>query len=272
MNLAEEKPKNMDVRAYNRKMWDKQVESGNAWTVPVSPEVVAQARQGVWSVGLTEIKQVPRDWFPDNMAGLNILGLACGGGQQGPIFAALGAKVTIFDNSPRQLERDREVAEREGLAIATVEGDMRDLSIFADGTFDLVFNPVSNCFIHEVRPVWREAFRVLRPGGALMTGFNNPAMYLFDYSKMDQEGVLEVRYKLPFDARTMSEEERLSEFGEDSPLEFSHSLDDLIGGQLEVGFVLVGFYEDSQKSLIGEYMPAYIATRAIKPEFLTEDE
>jgi len=29
--------------------------------------------------------------------------LASGGGQQGPVLAAAGAHVTVFDNSPRQL-------------------------------------------------------------------------------------------------------------------------------------------------------------------------
>jgi SAM-dependent methyltransferase len=259
----------MDVRAYNRDKWDKQVESGSPWTIPVTPEVIAAARQGEWSVLLTENKPVPDDWFPESLQDLDILGLACGGGQQGPVFAASGARVTILDNSPRQLARDREVAEREGLTITTVEGDMRDLSAFGDESFDLVFHPVSNCFIYEVRPVWREAFRVLRPGGTLLAGFNNPAVYLFDYPKSEQ-GIFEVRYKLPFDARQLSEEERAYEFGDDSPLEFSHSLEDLIGGQLEAGFILTGLYEDWQNSKIGELMPAYIATRAVKPEGIEE--
>jgi SAM-dependent methyltransferase len=161
------------------------------------------------------------------------------------------------------------VAEREGLSIVTVEGDMRDLSAFADESFDLVFHPVSNCFIYEVRPIWQEAFRVLRPGGTLLAGFNNPAFYIFDFPKSEQ-GILEVRYKLPFDARQLSEEERSYEFGADSPLEFSHSLEDQIGGQLAAGFVLTGLYEDQQNSKLGEYIPAYIATRAVKPEFLME--
>src|SRR5512145_1555735 len=100
----------MDIRAYNREKWNQQVESGNPWTIPVGPEVIAAARQGQFSLLLTETKPVPRAWFPASFSGLDILGLACGGGQQGPVFAALGANVTIFDNSPRQLERDREVA------------------------------------------------------------------------------------------------------------------------------------------------------------------
>jgi SAM-dependent methyltransferase len=156
------------------------------------------------------------------------------------------------------------VARRDGLRLVTVEGDMRDLSSFEDGSFDLVFHPVSNCFCPEVRPVWREAFRVLRPGGVLLAGFNNPAIYLFD-DPLAVQGEFVVRYHLPFDARQLTEEERYHEFGEDSPLEFSHSLEDQIGGQLEAGFVLTGFYESSHDSPLGQVMPTYIASRAIKP-------
>jgi len=253
----------MDIRSINRERWNKQVEQGNPWTVPVSRQVIEDARQGKWQVLLTERKPVPRSWFPKSFTGLDLLGLACGGGQQGPIFAALGAKVTILDNSPRQLERDREVAQREGLSITTVEGDMGDLSMFADNSLDLVFNPVSVCFVPEVRPIWREAYRVLKPGGTLLTGFCNPVLYIFNYQKMEQ-GLFEVQYKLPFDSRKLSEEELKVEFGENEPLEFSHMLEDLVGGQLDAGFMLVGMYEDRTKGPIEDIMPMYIATRARK--------
>ena len=253
----------MDVRAYNREKWDLQVQYGNPWTIPCSPEVIAAARAGEWSVLLTEQKPVPRSWFPDDLHGVDILCLASGGGQQGPILAAVGANVTVFDNSPRQLEQDRMVAKREGLVIITVEGDMRDLSVFGDGCFDLVFHPVSNVFCPEVRPVWQEAYRVLRPGGILLAGFGNPCIYIFD-TPLAEKGVFEVKYPLPFDATKLTKEERLREFGDESPLEFSHSIEEQIGGQLEAGFFLTGLYEDQQNSPLGKYMPAYIATRAIK--------
>jgi ubiquinone/menaquinone biosynthesis C-methylase UbiE len=253
----------MDVRAYNREKWDLQVELGNPWTIPSSPEVIAAARHGEWSVLLTEQKSVPRPWFPKDLHGVDILCLASGGGQQGPILAAAGGNITVFDNSPRQLEQDRMVARREGLVLITVEGDMRDLSVFGDGCFDLVFHPVSNVFCPEVRPVWREAFRVLRPGGVLLAGFGNPCMFIFDYPLAEQ-GVFEVKYPLPFVATQLSKEERQREFGDESPLEFSHSLEEQIGGQLEAGFLLTGCYEDEQNSPLGKYMPGYIATRAIK--------
>ncbi len=173
----------MDVRKYNQQKWDLQVEKGNPWTIPSSPERITAAREGTWSVLLTEFKPVPREWFPQDLHGLDILCLASGGGQQGPVLAAAGANVTVFDNSPRQLEQDRKVAKREGLVLVTVEGDMRDLSAFGDMCFDLVFHPVSNVFCPEILPVWREAYRVLRPGGELLAGITNPDLYIFDVAK-----------------------------------------------------------------------------------------
>jgi len=254
----------MDIRAYNREKWNLQVEKGNPWTIPCSPERIADARQGKWSVRLTEQKPVPRSWFPVDLHGLDILCLASGGGQQGPVLAAAGANVTVFDNSPRQLEQDRMVARREGLTLVTVEGDMRDLSVFADGCFDLVFHPVSNVYCPDIRPVWREVFRVLRSGGIFLAGFCNPAVYIFD-GPLEEKGIFEVKYQLPFDATQLTEDERNHEFGEELPLEFSHSLEEQIGGQLEAGFILTGIYEDQRDSPLGKYLPAYVATRAVKP-------
>jgi SAM-dependent methyltransferase len=256
----------MDIRAYNREAWNRQVAQGNEWTRPVSREIVASARRGDWSIVLTETKSVPRDWFPADLAGRDVLCLASGGGQQGPVLAAAGANVTVFDNSPAQLARDREVAEREGLLIHTVEGDMRDLHDFADASFDLIIHPVSNIFVPEVRPVWREAFRVLRAGGELLADIANPYEYVFDREKLDQTGEAVARFSIPYaDLDALNEAERLRAFGPDAPLEWSHTLEDQIGGQLDAGFVLVSLYEDHRRSdPIARFMPSYIATRARK--------
>jgi ubiquinone/menaquinone biosynthesis C-methylase UbiE len=253
----------MDIRAYNRKAWDHEVESGNPWTIPASHETIEDARRGKWSVYLTEEKRVPRDWFP-SMQGLELLALACGGGQQAPIFAAAGANVTVLDNSPRQLDRDREVADREGLQIKLVEGDMRDLSMFDDASFDCIFHPVSNLFVPEVQPIWKEAFRVLRRGGTMLAGMVNPIFYIFDMDKADR-GILEIAHKLPY-ADSEHPEIMKKMMEKSQPLEHSHSLDDQLGCQMDAGFHLIGLYESHQKdTIIGEYAPTYIATRALKP-------
>jgi SAM-dependent methyltransferase len=255
----------MDVREYNRSAWDKEVERGNEWTRAVSTEVIDAARQNRWEVLLTETKPVPREWFPDLNA-LDVLCLASGGGQQAPILAAAGARVTVFDNSPKQLEQDRQVAEREGLSLVTIEGDMADLSSFADESFDLIFHPCSNLFIPDVLPVWKEAFRVLRRGGVLLAGFVNPVIYLFDH-RLDERKVLQVRHTLPYsDLHSLTKEEcrQLIEKGE--PLEFGHTLADQLGGQTDAGFVITAFYEDRHRTLpAAQYTSTYIATRAVKP-------
>lgn len=174
--------------------------------------------------------------------------------------------MTVFDNSPRQLAQDRLVAERETLVLSTVEGDMRDLSIFPDQSFDLVFHPISNVFIPNVRPVWTEAYRVLRPGGVLLAGFMNPVLYIFDTDLMEEKGLLEVKYGIPYsDLTSPSEEKRRNIQERGWPVEFGHTLEDQIGGQIEAGFILTGFYEDCEPDfLISKYISIYIATRAVK--------
>ena len=104
--------------------------------MPVGSEAIAAARGHRWEIVLTPVKPVPRAWFREPLAGREVLCLACGGGQQGPILAAAGARVTVLDNSPAQLAQDRLVAEREKLDLRLVEGDMADLSAFADQSFD----------------------------------------------------------------------------------------------------------------------------------------
>lgn len=256
----------MDIRSYNRDAWNREVEGGESrWTQPVSPEVIDWARKGEFSILLTENVPVPKRWFPP-LKGADVLCLASGGGQQGPVLAAAGAQVTVVDNSPAQLEQDRLVAEREALPLKTVEADAADLSVFTDKSFDLIFNPCSTVFMPDVRAVWRECARVLRPGGILMTGSMNPVHYIFDLYKAD-EGILEVAHPVPYSDLTSIPREDLNELIEKGlPLEFGHSLTDLIGGQCDAGFVITDLYEDYMPdSPLHKFHPNYFATRAVKP-------
>lgn len=254
-----------DILTYNRRAWDRQVERGNPWTVPVTAEEVARARNGDWRIVLTPTKPVPADWFP-LLLGLDVLCLASGGGQQGPILAAAGGNVTVFDNSPSQLAQDRMVADREALTIETHQGDMADLSVFPDESFDLIVHPVSNVFVPDVKPVWREAFRVLKTGGSLLAGLMNPVHYLFDFLALER-GEFRVAHRIPYsDVGTLSDLERAKLAEQEAPLEFGHTLDDQIGGQLAAGFMLIGFYEDiDPDTILGKHIPSYIATRVVKP-------
>ena len=93
------------------------------YTEPLTHEELEEARNNPIAVALTVGKKVPTEWF-EKTSGKKILGLACGGGQQGPVFAAKGYDVTIMDFSTSQLQKDEMVAKREGLKINTVQADM----------------------------------------------------------------------------------------------------------------------------------------------------
>ena len=257
----------MNVQEYNSAAWDKQVEKGIEWSVPVSSEVIDEARRGNWNIVLTPVKPVPREWFGD-VRGKDILCLASGGGQQAPILAAAGANVTVFDNSAKQLEQDRFVAERDCLQLRIEKGDTADLSRFSDASFDLIFHPCSNCYMPRLEPIWRESFRVLRRGGTILVGFTKPEVFIFDSKAEEEEGVLRVKFSLPYsDLDSISEQERAAIIESGRPLEFSHTLEEQIGGQIAEGFVITGFYEDywhDETNLFNKYMPAFVATKADK--------
>ncbi len=257
----------MDVRSHNRDAWDRNVDEGNRWTQAVNSEVISKARHGTFEILLTPQKPVPMEWFPQ-LGGMPTLCLASAGGQQAPILAAAGAAVTVVDNSPKQLEQDRFVAQRDGLEINTVEGDMADLSRFPDNTFGLVFHPCSNCYVPDVIAVWQECHRVLRPGGVLLTGFVNPVRYLFD-DERKENGNLQLRYRLPYsDLEHLDDSHVQKIVNSGRALEFGHTLQDQIGGQLNAGFMLTGLFEDEYKESdddpVSRYMSTFIATRAVR--------
>jgi SAM-dependent methyltransferase len=257
----------MDIYDLNRAAWDQAVSEGaNPYTRGVSPEQVAEARHGRWSLYLSDRKPVPADWFPP-LSGRPVLCLASGGGQQAPILAAAGAVVTLLDASPAQLAQDRLVAEREQLEIRLVEGDMADLSAFADQSFELIVNPPSTLFVPHLEPVWRECCRVLRPGGALITGFMNPDEFIFDPDALDEQGVFLVRYGLPYvEHETLSPAALAERVRRRQMFHFSHTLEAQLGGLTRAGFAITGFYEDRRPEEDGNpicrYMPSYFVARA----------
>ena len=115
----------MDIpyQEINSKTIDRWVEEGWEWGKPVSHEEYEKAKAGTWDVKLTPVKFVPHSWLGE-LKGKRVLGLASGGGQQMPIFAALGAQCTVLDYSQRQLDSEKMVAEREGYDITIVRADM----------------------------------------------------------------------------------------------------------------------------------------------------
>ncbi len=250
----------MDYQDINAATIDRWVEEGWEWGRPIDHESYVRALRGDWDVLLTPTKPVPHAWFGP-LKGKKILGLASGGGQQMPIFSALGAVCTVFDYSERQLASERMVAEREGYRIEIVRGDMTKPLPFADGSFDLIFHPVANCYVKDVKSIWRECRRVLKPGGLLLSGVDLNINYIVD------EDEREIVNSLPFDPLKNEAQRRQLEAA-DAGMQFSHSLEEQIGGQLEAGFRLLGLYEDTNGTgrLHEMHIPTFLAMRSVRAD------
>ncbi|TDE55791.1 class I SAM-dependent methyltransferase [Nonomuraea mesophila] len=168
-----------DVHRYNRERWEALVEADALFTRPMLglDADAARAYLGLERLGL-----------PGDLAGRKVLCLAGGGGQQSAAFALLGADVTVLDISPGQLARDRSAAEHHGVAIRTVQGDMRDLSVLGDASFDLVWHPYSLTFVPDSRIVFREVAKVVATGGHYYLMCANPFFAGLTHESWNGEG------------------------------------------------------------------------------------
>ena len=155
--------------------------------------------------------------------------------------------------------KEKEVAERENYEIKLVKADMTKPLPFEDESFDLIFHPVSNCYIEDVYPLWKECYRVLKRGGILLAGLDNGINFIFD----DEERML--AHKLPFNPlkdQQLYQDSIKNDWG----IQFSHTIEEQIGGQLRAGFVLTDIYQDTNGvGRLHEFnVPTFYATRAIK--------
>ena len=119
---------------------------------------------------------------------------------------------------------------------------------------------MSNCYVEKVEPIFRECFRVLRPGGVLLGGYDNGFGYTVD------EAEERVIYSLPFNP--LQNPDQMRELQQtDSGVQFSHTMEEQLGGQLAAGFRLTGLYEDTNGAgrLHEMGIPCFIAVRAVKP-------
>lgn len=249
----------MNYTDINSKTIDQWVEDGWEWGRPIDHETYEKAKKGDWQIVLTPTRAVPKEWYPE-LKGCKVLGLACGGAQQMPILTAAGANCTVLDYSEKQLESEKRVAQREGYEIEIIRADMTKPLPFANETFDMIIHPVSNCYVEEVLPIWRECYRVLKKGGRLLAGLDNGLNFLFNE---EDEGL--IVYSLPSNPLKdpkLYEESIKNGWG----VQFSHTLDEQIRGQIQAGFTLRDLYEDTDGVgfLHQHGVPTFWATLAIK--------
>ena len=249
----------MNYTDINSKTIDSWIEEGWEWGRPIDHETFEKAQNGEWQIVLTPTRAVPKEWYPE-LKGCKVLGLASGGGQQMPILTAAGAECTVLDYSEKQLESEKMVAEREGYTIELVRADMTRPLPFEDETFDMILHPVSNCYVEEVLPIWRECYRILKKGGRLLAGLDNGFNFLFNED--DEKEIIHTLPYNPLKNPELYEESIKNNWG----IQFSHTLDEQIRGQIQAGFTLRDLYEDTDGfGLLHQHgVPTFWATLAIK--------
>ena len=225
------------IAKQNRQYWTAEVTARYRYTRPwldLDPEQIHRfARGNIDTLPEPYIYIYPRHIF-EQVAGKTVLCLGSGGGQQSAIFGLLGARVTALDLTDAQLENDRKAARHYGYDITTVQGDMRDLSAFPNETFDLVYQAISICFVSDVRPVYREVARVLKPGGIYRVGHLHAATVLVDEDSWTGAG-----YVLPGPVRGG----RIEDDAYDAVV-FCHLYSDIFNGLTEAGLRIQTVWED----------------------------
>lgn len=128
-----------------------------------------------------------------------------------------------------------------------------------DETFDIVFHPVSNCYVEDVQHIFNEAYRVLKRGGIFLAGLNNEINYIVD------EEEKEIVWEMPFN---LLKDKAAKDFmiKENAGMQLSHNMTEQIGGQLKAGFTLLDLYEDTSDfgRLHELNIKTYIATKLAK--------
>lgn len=204
------------IHDHNRRAWDGRVRGGKTFARAIDD---AQFREAMADVDLR---------------GRKLLCLAAGGGRQGVIYAASGAEVTVVDISGAMLELDREAATARGLAIRTVEASMDSMPMLSDGHFDIVVQPVSTCYVPDIRPVYREVARIMRPGGIYISQHKQPVSLQADVKPSARGYELVEPYLRSGPLPPVSG----SRHREEGTLEFLHTWEELIGELCRAGFVI----------------------------------
>lgn len=227
-----------EVADYNCKRWKALAEANALFTRPHLDLTPETARESIDPNGLL-----------GDVKGKTILCLAAGGGQQSAAFALLGAKVTVSDLSPEQLERDKAASTHYGVTIQTVQADMRDLSMLPRETFDIVYQPYSINFVPDASVVFAEVAKVIKPDGLYHFAVANPFTQGVNEAAWNGRGY---EITTPYidgalieypDSDWVYDREQASE-AIAPPREYRHTLSGVLNSLIEAEFQLIHF-EDS---------------------------
>jgi len=234
------------VAEHNRRMWDRLAKAGIPYARPQGTPPVSQQGKRAFLDPLRRLAGTP-------IRGRRVLALAGGGGWHAVLFAELGAQTTLLDISARQLRTVRDLARERGAAVRCVQGDMRDLSRFANGSFDIVWHSHSLVFVPDAERVIAEVGRVLAPGGIYRASTMHPVTFRMYGTWTGTGWTLRRSY---FADGPIEFEDTTWKFGslvvEAPTLEYGHRIADLVNACAAAGLVVDGLWE---------WSPGEISTR-----------
>ncbi len=248
-------------------MWERLAEAGIPYTRPQGkpPRDARGKRRFLDDLTRGRLRGV-------DLEGKRVLSLAGGGGWDAVLFAELGATTALFDISKRQLATVRALARDRGTKLRFVQGDMRDLSAFADGEFDIVSHHHSMVFVPDANRVIGEVARILAPGGIYVLSTMHPVALRMQETWTGTGWGLKQRY---FDDGHIPFEDAFWEFGavkvKARTLEYGHRTSDLVNACAKNGLLVDGLWEYSPSYEGGEpgsaeelerWLPAYLEIRA----------
>jgi SAM-dependent methyltransferase len=108
------------------------------------------------------------------VTGLRVLVLGCGGGQECIVLAKQGAQVVGIDLSDKQIEYGRRLADREGVIVTLLQGNVEELREIDDASQDIVLSLHALNYVERADRAFGEAFRVLKPGAPFVFSVHHP--------------------------------------------------------------------------------------------------
>ncbi len=255
------------ILEHNRRAWDERVRQGKRFAQPATDTDFEDPMKTMDGPG----------WLGD-VRDKHVLCLGAGGGRHGPMLASLGAHVTVVDISPAMLELDREVAAARGLQVNTVEASIDDLSVLHDAAYEIVIQPVSTCYVPDIRQVYREVARVTRPGAIYSSRHKQPTSLQVGLVPVPAGFIIGEPYYLN---GPLSPQQQVGPHREQGTMEFLHRWGELLGGLCQSGFVLEDVMEPkfgdpaAQPGAFeyrGHYIPPYIQFKARRTDAVVKSK
>ena len=247
----------MDYRVTNQQAWNHLADSGSLFARVATDDDCRKPLQALDG----------RGWLPDSVAGLNVLCLASGGGWQSILYAAAGANVTVVDLSESMLRLDAREAKRRRFQVRTVHASMDDLSMFADESFDIVHQPVSTCYVPDLKPVYAGIARVIRSHGLYISQHKQPVSLQISHRNERQQFVIGIEY---YHEGPLPQQQDTS-YRESGATEYLHRLDQIVGNLCQAGFVIEDLREPKRADYKvdvthfgyrGRFVPPYLRMKA----------